>query len=94
MFKTQYFITFMDAENNELEERSFINWISREEAWDNLQADERSVEEGGPWPVGAENVRAHSREIETVRGVDYGPGHIKARFGGMRVPRGAYQFRG
>lgn len=94
MYRTQFFITFLDANGNELEERPFLNYITREEAWDKLQADERTVEEGGPWPVGAENVRAHSREVKAVCGVDYGPGSAKLRFGGSRVPRGAHQFRG
>lgn len=94
MYRTQFFITFLDADGNELEEKSFPNYITREEAWDALQADDRTVEEGGPWPMGAENIRAHSREVKTVYGVDYGPGSAQLRFSGGRVPRGAYQFRG
>ena len=94
MFQTQYFITFLDADDNELEEKPFPNWIAREEAWDKLQADDRTVEEGGPWPVGAAKVRSHSRDVKATYGVDYGPGSAKLRFGGNRVPRGAHQFRG
>lgn len=94
MFKTEWGIDFLDAEGNEIEERPYFGYIAREEAWDELQKDKRSVSEGGPWPDGAENIRAWSREVPLILGVDYGPGHIKNRFGGMRVPKGAYQFRG
>ena len=94
MYRTQYLITFYDAAENEVEERPYPNWITREEAWDALQADARTVEEGGPWPVGAERVRTHERVTQLIRGVDYGPGSQKARFGGSRVPRGVSQFRG
>lgn len=94
MFRDEYLITFLNADGNEMETRTFPNWITREETWDLLEADPRTVDEGGPWPDGAENIRAHSRPVKLVSGVDYGPGHIKARFGGMRVPKGASQFRG
>ena len=94
MFQTQYFITFLDADGNELEEKPFPNFITREEAWDKIQADDRSVEEGGPWPAGATKVRAHARQVKAIYGVDYCPGSTELRFGGARVPRGAHQFRG
>ena len=94
MFRDEYLITFMDADGNELETRAFPNWITREEAWEELDKDSRTVADGGPWPVGAENIRSHSRPVKLVSGVDFGPGSAKVRFGGGRAPRGAYQFRG
>ncbi len=32
------------------------------------------------------------RDRQPIYGIDYGAGHIKRRFGGMRVPRSTYRF--
>lgn len=92
--RTEWGIDFLDKDGELIEERPYANYVAREEAWKELQTDKRTVEEGGPWPEGAEGIRAWSRQVKLVYGVDYGPGSIKRRFGGGRVPKGAYQFRG
>lgn len=46
------------------------------------------------WPAGAVRVADWKRAVmhQPIRGIDYGPGSVKRRFGGGHVPRSTYQF--
>lgn len=45
-------------------------------------------------PPGCQSIALKIITIPPAQGIDYGTGSQRRRFGGMRVPRGAYQFRG
>lgn len=48
------------------------------------------------WPTDAERIMCWQRPKyrQPIKGLDYGAGSVKRRFGNGRVPRGAHQFRG
>lgn len=89
---TQYGIDFFDADDALISEVVFADQASRDAQMAALGADDNHP----AWPGTAVRLVEWRRDVTrpAVRGIDYGPGSVKARFGGGRVPRGAYEFRG
>lgn len=96
--RTQYGIDFIAADGSLIEERAFDSKEAREAYWDKIDAEWWPEEDSYPadFPRNTDRVSGWERQVKTLPrlGIDYGPGSQVARFGGMRVPRGAYQFRG
>lgn len=90
ILETLYYIEFIDKDDQIVgtlqlpkEERDALALI-----WSYGDDDER-------FPETAVTARTYYRQREQpVYGIDYGPGSIKRRFGGGRVPSGARQFSG
>lgn len=85
----QYGVDFYDKDKNTVKEMVFDSEAARDAFYFNL---EKNMNDDTIWPETAVGATAWSREIR-IPGIDYGRGHIKARFPGQRVPKGAYQWR-
>ena len=87
---TIYGLDFKDADGNLLKE---MNFGRDEEAMQDYY--HRLDDDDSLWPDGAARVDHWQRNVmrPPIRGIDYGPGSQKRRFGNGRVPRGVHQFR-
>lgn len=89
MAYTQYGVDFYDEKKATIKEVVFDSETDRSTFVFSLfeKLDDNTV-----WPETAVGVTTWERKV-LVEGIDYGRGHIKARFPGQRVPKGAYQWR-
>lgn len=86
----EYGIDFFDEAGDLIRTLNFKTMQARDQLLAALGRDENHPE----WPTTAVRLIEWHRNITrpAVKGIDYGPGSIKARYG--RAPRGAYEFRG
>ncbi|MCB0080219.1 MAG: hypothetical protein KDE47_04790, partial [Caldilineaceae bacterium] len=88
----EYGIDFYGQDDELLKDMSFDSEEERDALYDALGEDEHHPE----WPDDAVRISGWSRDIyrQPILGIDYGPGHLKYRFGGGYVPRSTYQYHG
>ncbi len=85
----EYGIDFYDKNDVLIEERTFNSEDDRDATVKDLEDDDHAA-----WPKAAIRSQPWQRKKyrAAIYGVDYGPGSVKQRFSGMRVPRSAYRF--
>jgi hypothetical protein len=86
----QHALVFYDQGGNVLEEVDFESEEALDKAMEALEDKDHPL-----WPTQAVRVADKVTAVTrpAIRGVDYGPGSQKHRFGGARVPRSAYQYK-
>ena len=84
-------LEFIDGDEKLLESVDFESEQALDRALIALEEDENHP----LWPEGSVRVQNRVTAVTrpAIRGVDFGTGSQKRRFGGGRVPRGAYQYK-